>query len=107
MEWSEGSGFLLLAQCCISEESGELVTIIIITGNLNKIFSENGIIKKQRRGHYHSPVCDGCFMEQRFLFTDNKVCSRENICFNLTEQKFGSNKIFENEIKSEARSYEY
>lgn len=52
MEWSEGSGFLLLAQCCISEESGELVTIIIITGNLNKIFSENGIIKKQRRGHY-------------------------------------------------------
>ena len=52
MEWSEGSGFLLLAQCCISEESGELVTIIIITGNLNKIFSENEIIKKQRRGHY-------------------------------------------------------
>ena len=56
MEWREGSGFLLLSQCsvlhgCISEESGELVTIIIITGNLNKIFSRNEIIKKQRHGH--------------------------------------------------------
>ena len=56
MEWREGSGFLLLSQCsvlhgCISEESGELVTNIIITGNLNKIFSRNEIIKKQRHGH--------------------------------------------------------
>ena len=109
MEWREGSGFLLLSRCsvlhgCISEESGELVTNIIITGNLNKIFSENEIIKKQTCSL--SPVCDGCFMERRFLFTDNKVCSRENICFNLTEQKFRSNKILKNEIKS-ARSYEY
>ena len=46
-------------------------------------------------------------MERRFLFTDNKVCSRENICFNLTEQKFGSNKIFENEIKSEVSSLNF
>ena len=47
----EGSGFLLLAQCCISEMSGRLVTSLIITGNLNKIFSANEIIKKQRHGH--------------------------------------------------------
>ena len=29
------------------------MTIIIIKGNLNKIFSKNEIIKKQRHGHYH------------------------------------------------------
>ena len=87
--------------------SGLLVTSLIITGNLNKIFSPNEIIKKQRHETW-SLVCDGCcFMERRFLFTDNKVCSRENICFNLTEQKFGSNKIFENEIKSEVSSLNF
>ena len=74
MEWREGSGFLLLSQCSvlhgfISEESGELVTIIIITGNLNKIFSENEIIKKQRHGHYHQFAMAASWNEDFFSQT--------------------------------------
>ena len=45
------------------------MTIIIIKGNLNKIFSKNEIIKKQRHGHYHQFAMAASWNEDFFSQT--------------------------------------
>ena len=65
MEWREQ------AFCRILEEAGKLVTII--TGNLNKIFPQNEVIKKQT----WSLLDDDCFMERRFFSQTIKFALEE------------------------------